>query len=92
MDIDHPQTGDGEEVGWQNPAVRGNDTKIGVEFRQLMSELSFSKPCRLKNRGAECERGRLHFGWLNAMTSTARPVWLSDRAGDDVPAGRECLQ
>ena len=90
--IDHPQAGDGEDICRQDSAVRSDDPQIGVESRQLISKLSFSKPGRLQNLGTECERGRLHFGRLNAMTPTARTVWLSDDPGDDVSVCRQRLQ
>ena len=92
MHINHPEARDGEDVCRQNPAVRGDDPQIGIEHCQLISKLSFPKPRRLQNFGAECERGRLHFRRLNAMPATARPVWLSDNACNDVSVCRERLE
>jgi hypothetical protein len=44
MHVDHAQARDGQNVGGQDAPVRGNDAKVCLKARQLISKFSFAKP------------------------------------------------
>jgi len=93
MDIERAQSRHSQDIGRQDPAIRGGYEKVWPELRQLPGEIAGAQLQRLQDRNAMCGGSLRDRASNGLLVSSDRTVWLSDcrddgRAGFDEPLER----
>ena len=89
MDVDHPETRDGEDRVGEDPPVGGDDPEVGVPGGERVQKRLVLHPRRLKDRQARRQRARLHRRVGHLLTAAARLVGLGHDTDHGVRGGGE---